>query len=151
MSDIQEFLTVLCPFDQIEEAMQTYLATLVIDDGKALVALRAPFGDMVVERSAELTLTHSHAIPGYEIMTIAWVPHDGGLFPRFDGKLCIEDMGGNYCRLDLNGSYLPPLGVAGKMFDSVIGHRLAVDAARELLDEIRIGVELAFMTGMHVA
>jgi hypothetical protein len=34
-----------------------------------------------------------------------------------------------YCRIDLDGSYEPPLGLAGAVFDSVLGHHIAVAAA----------------------
>jgi hypothetical protein len=150
MSQIHERLTVLCPFDQIARAAGVYVASLPVRDGKAVVALRVTVGDLVVERHADLTLEPGREDPGFHIMTIGWRPHDGGLYPRFAGTLSVEDMNGNYCRLDLNGSYVPPLGVAGAVFDVVAGHRMAEEAARALLDEIGIGLELAFQTGATV-
>jgi hypothetical protein len=146
MSDIHESLTVLCPFDQVSRAAANYIASLPVLDG-----MRLNVGDLIVERRADLVLKHARAFPGFEIMEIAWSPHDGGLYPLFRGTLSVEDVSGNYCRLDLDGGYAPPLGLAGAVFDAVAGHRIAVAAARELLDDIRIGLEFAFQTGATIA
>ncbi len=67
------------------------------------------------------------------------------------GDISVEEMTGNFCRLDLDGAYVPPLGLAGAVFDSVVGHHIALAAARELLDEIKTGMELAFQTGAAIA
>jgi hypothetical protein len=151
MSEIHESLTVLCPFDQVPAAAAAYLASLPIEDGLPTVALRVKVGDLIVERRADLVLKHVRSYAGYEVMEMKWRPHDGGLYPIFRGTLSVEDVTGNYCRIDLDGSYVPPLGVAGAVFDSVLGHRIALAAARELLDEIKLGLELAFQTGATIA
>jgi hypothetical protein len=151
MSDIHESLTVLCPFDQVPQAASNYMSALPLLDGKTVMMLRVNVGDLIVERRADLTLNHARAYPGYEIMEITWSPHDGGLYPVFHGTLSVEDVTGNYCRLDLDGKYAPPFGLAGAVFDAVAGHSIAVATARELLDDIRIGLELAFQTGAAIA
>jgi hypothetical protein len=151
MSDIHECLTVLCPFDQTPQAAKAYMDSLPLDDGKRVVAIRFEIGDLIVERRADLSLKHARAYPGYEVMDIQWAPHEGGLYPVFKGILSVEETGGNFCRLDLDGSYEPPLGMAGAMFDAVVGHRIAVATSRQLLDDIKTGFELAFQTGMTVA
>jgi hypothetical protein len=145
MSNIHESLTVLCPFDQVPEAAAHYVSTRPARDGKAIVTLRVTVGDLLVERRADLTLTESDASAA--IMDISWSAHDGGPYPIFRGTLSVVETGGNFCRLDLDGGYVPPLGLAGAVFDAVLGHRIAVAAARELLDDIRIGVEFVFQTG----
>jgi hypothetical protein len=112
--------------------------------------LRVAIADLIVERSADLVLKHARDYPGYEIMDIEWRAHDGGLYPVFCGTLSVENVTGNYCRLDLDGSYVPPLGLAGAVFDAVAGHKIALATARELLDDIRIGFEFAFQTGATI-
>lgn len=150
-SEIHESLTVLCPFDQVPAAAAAYVATLPVQDDVAIVPLRVTVGDLVVERLADLSLKHARAYPGYEIMEIKWRAHEGGPYPKFRGTLTVEDVTGNYCRFDLDGAYEPPLGLAGAVFDHVVGHHIAVAAARQLLDEIKTGVELAFQTGATIA
>lgn len=144
MSEIHECLTVLCPFDHVSRAAAAYVASLPLEDGLPVVALRVKIGDVIVERQADLVLKHARALPGYEVMEIKWRAHDGGLYPIFRGTLTVEDEVGKYCRIDLDGSYEPPLGLAGALFDSVLGHRIAVGAARELLADIKTGLERAF-------
>lgn len=151
MSAIHESLTVLCPFDQVAKAAEAYVDSLPEKDGKSVVALRVSMGDVVVEREADLSLAHSHAYPGFEIMNISWRAHDGGVYPVFCGTLNVEEVTGLFCRLDLDGDYTPPLGIAGIVFDAVVGHRIAVAAARALLDEIKTGIEFAYQTGLTVA
>jgi hypothetical protein len=151
MSEIHECLTVLCPFDQVPQAVAAYVGSLPLEDGSPVVALRVAVGDLIVERRADLVLKHSHSYPNYETLEIEWRPHAGGLYPVFRGILRVEDVTGNFCRFDLDGAYVPPLGLAGAVFDSVVGHHMALSAARELLDEIKTGVELAFQTGATIA
>jgi hypothetical protein len=147
MSEIHECLTVLCPFDHVPRAAAAYVACLAVEDGFPVVALRVKVGDLIVERRADLVLKHARAYAGYEVMEIKWRAHDGGLYPIFRGTLTVEDETGKYCRLDLDGSYEPPLGLAGAVFDSVLGHHIAVGVARELLNEIKTGLEQAFNSG----
>jgi hypothetical protein len=151
MSEIHECLTVLCPFDQTPQAAAAYVASLPAADGKHTVPIRLHAGDLTIERLADIKIKHARAYPGFEIMEIAWKAHDGGPYPIFRGTLSVEDVGGNFSRLDLDGSYDPPLGIAGALFDKVVGHRIALAAARALLDEIKTGMELAFQTGETVS
>lgn len=149
MSEVHECLTVLCPFDQVPNAAEAYVSSLPAENGKAVVVLRFTVGDLVIERRVDLTITHSRAYPGNEIMDIAWLPHDP--YPAFHGTLSAEEETGMFSRLDLDGEYVPPLGVAGVVFDAVVGHRIALAAARQLLGEIKLGIEFAFQTGMTIA
>ncbi len=125
MSEIHEYVTVLCPFDQVPKAAEAYVSSLPVQDGKAVVALRVTVGDLIIERRADLTITDSRAYPGNEVMDIALHPHDGGPYPVFRGTLNAEEETGMLSRLDLDGEYVPPLGIAGAVFDAVVGHRIA--------------------------
>jgi hypothetical protein len=151
MSEIHECLTVICPFDHVPKAATAYVASLPLEDGLPVVALRVRVGDLIVERRADLVLKHARSYAGYEVMEIKWRAHDGGLYPIFRGTLTVEDEVGKYCRIDLDGSYEPPLGLAGAAFDSVLGHHIAVAAARQLLAEIKTGLEEAFKSGITAA
>ncbi|HEY5340076.1 MAG TPA: hypothetical protein VIK27_03540 [Candidatus Aquilonibacter sp.] len=151
MSEIHESLTVLCPFDQTPQAAAAYIASLPFEDEKRVVPIRIEIGDLIVERRVDLTLKHVRAYPGYEVMDIQWTRHNDGPYPIFRGILSVEESAGNFCRLDLDGSYEPPFGIAGAAFDAVVGHRIALAASRQLLREIKTGFELAFQTGMTVA
>jgi hypothetical protein len=144
MSQIHEYVTVHCPGERVRDALDVYLASLPAIDGNAVVPLRVMVGDLVVERRADLSITYDRADVGREVLKVAWQAHDGGIYPVFNGTLSVTAGTGKHCRFDLEGGYVPPLGLAGKMFDAVAGHRIAVEASRALVDAIRIGVERAY-------
>jgi hypothetical protein len=88
-----------------------------------------------VHRPAEMT-------PHYDV---SWQSAGTGLFPRFQGLLSVGG-GDDYdvFWLTLDGSYKPPLGLAGKVFDAVVGHRVAIETADGLLAEIAADAESHF-------
>lgn len=150
MTDVHDYVTVLCPFDQIQRAVASFVGSLPVENDTAQLPIRVQLGDLTLERKADLTLRHARAYPGYEIMDIAWAPHDDAPYPHFSGILSAEDEGGNFCRLDLDGSYAPPLGPAGALLDAAVGKRIAEAAIHDVLERLRTGVELAFQTGATV-
>ena len=71
------------------------------------------------------------------ITAVMWEPANGGPFPVFRGFLCVQscdDYGS--CKLVLEGDYRPPFGVAGRVFDAVVGRRIARATARDLLHKL---------------
>jgi hypothetical protein len=148
MNEIHEFLTVLIPFDAMPAAAEGYLTSLAEKDGKRIAPIRVTVADVVVERFVDLTLKHARAYPGFEIMEIGWGPHDGGPYPTFKGTLSVEEIGPTFSRIDLDGTYHPPLGIAGQIIDAAVGHHFAVSGARSLLNDIKNGLEAAFKTGV---
>ena len=59
-----------------------------------------------------------------------------GAFPTFDGGLEIRRAGPDRAEVHLAGSYLPPLGVAGRFADQLLGHRVVCDSIERFLAEI---------------
>jgi hypothetical protein len=144
LNDIHEFLTVLVPFEELPGAAERFIASLPEHDGRRVAAIRITVGDLVIERHVDLTLKHARAYPGFEILDIAWGPLDGGPYPTFKGTLSAEEMGPTFSRLDLDGQYDPPLGIAGAMLDAVVGHHFAVAGVRALFADIKDGFERAY-------
>lgn len=67
------------------------------------------------------------------------------MFPLFDGVLLVEsDEDYNSFRLAIHGTYEPPGGIPGKMFDAVLGHRIAAETTRNLLRRVRESIETHF-------
>ena len=151
MNEIHEFLTVLVPFDAVQSSAEAYVASIPERDGKRAVPIRITVSDVAVERHVDLTLKHARAYPGFEIMDIAWGPHDGGPYPTFKGTLSVEQVGPTFSRLDLDGRYEPPMGVAGAMIDAVVGHHFATAGARSLLNDIKNGLETAYKSKAGVS
>ena len=73
---------------------------------------------------------------------VTWAPHGGGPYPTFDGTLTVRaDENWDVAALELSGTYDPPMGIAGKVFDAVVGARLAAATAKELLAHLGRSIE----------
>lgn len=142
MSEIHESISANVPFERIPALVRRYIATLPQNEhGEAVVNLEATIGGVVVEREALITIVPARTYPGYEIMDISWHAREDGPFPVFKGTLCAEQEDVSFCRLDLDGGYVPPGSVVGMAFDAVLGHRIAEEVARELLRTLKAAFE----------
>jgi hypothetical protein len=97
-------------------------------------------------RPAIVTLQPAHRpedmTPRYHVH---WEAESGGPYPVYDGELRIDaDEDYDAFWLVLDGTYEPPGGPAGKVFDVVIGRRIATASARGLLTQIRAEIEALF-------
>ena len=80
-----------------------------------------------------------------EPWTIHWSPVEGGAFPDFDGQLTVRaDEDYPTSILELTGSYTPPMGLVGAIFDAIAGSRIAEATARELLKTIGCSMEAQY-------
>jgi hypothetical protein len=76
---------------------------------------------------------------------VRWHAENGGVFPVFDGFLTVEaDEDYNSYWLVIDGEYEPPGWLAGKVFDAVLGHRIAVATTRNLLVALRETAEIIY-------
>ena len=67
------------------------------------------------------------------VVDLIWRPvRDSRLLPIFDGSLELTP-DGSHTRLHLCGTYRPPLGLVGALFDRIAGHRLARPSVAALL------------------
>ncbi|MHB8433987.1 MAG: hypothetical protein ACYDCA_10395 [Candidatus Tyrphobacter sp.] len=68
---------------------------------------------------------------------IHWEPAGGGPYPEFDGELTVRaDEDYPTSILELIGTYKPPMGLVGVVFDAIAGARIAEATAHELLKNI---------------
>lgn len=81
----------------------------------------------------------------HDALLLAWRPALPRLFPAFCGALTVRPKGrGAWLRI--RGSYEPPLGAAGRLFDVIAGRALALRTLDRLLREIVRDVEAAWQT-----
>jgi hypothetical protein len=131
------------PLGSAQTFLQAYFAAHPAPKGEgARILLRA--GDAA--QSAIVTLQPARRpadmTPRYRVH---WEAEDGGPYPVYDGELTIgADDDYNAFWLVLDGAYQPPGGVAGQLFDAVIGRRIAAASARGLLTEMRAEIEALF-------
>ena len=72
---------------------------------------------------------------------VTWEPADGGPYPSFSGRLRVwgED-DPNESFIELDGSYQPPLGALGVVFDATVGRSIAERTARDFLRLLSAGL-----------
>lgn len=75
------------------------------------------------------------------VVTIDWKPDGGGPFPKFQGEISTAPRDTETCALRLSGTYTAPGGVAGKIFDAVVGVRIAQATLDVLQDQFRDAIE----------
>ena len=143
MSGIHVYETARSTFAAVPEYIQAYVDSHAGESGEILLELRAPLGDVMLERDVLATLKPLPHFSGYERMQIRWVPKEPGPYPSFDGILNVSDEGAGLCRIDLDGAYQPPFGPAGMLFDAAVGKRIAENTVRELLKEVKVFFEKA--------
>jgi len=155
MTTIKEHVEVHCPYVRALHYVAAYLAHLGWSEHSQSVSLRlrVPVGPssehlgLAIDKGVVATLSRS---PQHRVLEdrigVTWQPDvDGEPFPRFDGALSVEAASPKASTLALEGRYEPPLGAAGKIFDAVLGHRIAEATARELLKEIADRIESAYV------
>jgi hypothetical protein len=76
----------------------------------------------------------------HDALLLAWKPDHNMALPDFRGVLTVrpKDRG---VWMRLQGSYDPPFGLAGKIFDALAGNRIASRTMQRLLDHIIEDVE----------
>lgn len=65
--------------------------------------------------------------------------------PNFDGAFRVQwDEEYGNCLLIIEGSYEPPLGTVGRIFDAAAGRKIAQRTLENLLDSLRTVIETSY-------
>jgi len=100
--------------------------------------------NVTVETQRALVDDKTDAVRGHDALTISWQPR-WSAFPSFRGLATVRPQSPGSI-LALEGSYEPPGGLAGQIFDRLIGGRLANSTMDHLLDRLR-----RYINDRHVA
>lgn len=66
--------------------------------------------------------------------SIRWIPEGSNVYPTFEGTLhAYPRKDSDLTILELAGQYAPPFGIAGEVFDHVLGHKIALNTAYDFL------------------
>lgn len=82
--------------------------------------------DLIPDRSAS---------PRHSAIRLSWKPTHGGAFPALTGNIT-SSANVTDATLHFSGRYRPPFGIAGMLFDRLIGRHIARIATQELLNDI---------------
>ncbi|MGP6157282.1 MAG: hypothetical protein ACLPYS_07205 [Vulcanimicrobiaceae bacterium] len=142
-----------CPPEEVEAYLEHFLYGLVASDGTLVLELRAPAsalglpGQLALEKRVVAKLTYDRdADELNRIVSLSWTPEGSGPFPSFSGTVVADaavDTEGSV--VSIAGRYAPPGGMAGDVFDALVGRRIARATIRELLERIRDGIEAAVL------
>ena len=150
MSDINESIILECPPERALKYLLDHFEKSADGSGQAMLRLTATVGPddgshVTVNRDATATFAPASGAGGLEYQVlIEWAPTSHEPLPSFSGIFRVqwdEDYG--RCRLVLEGQYDPPLGVIGKAFDAVVGHRIARNTVSTMLEQLRLDIEAA--------
>jgi len=141
MSTLEQTAVVQVPFAQAADFVEEFFGAQKdgADYHLQLVVPGATIGvpGMTMEKDVRLRLLRERGPNQTIVFALHWAPENGGPYPEFDGSLVVEqDETYETCRLRLRGTYEPPLGIAGKVFDVAIGSRIAGATAHKLLERI---------------
>ncbi len=77
------------------------------------------------------------------VISLTWkAASDSSLLPVMDAKIHVSPLEEQQkTMVDFRGEYEPPLGLLGQAFDTVVGHRVAEDSVKHLLEELAMYLE----------
>ncbi len=119
--------------------------------------MRAPFDvsslNVGVTLHREVTARFAPLGNNHRAYAISWQPAVAGPFPAFAGTIFVgaSDTADNMSVVTLDGHYHPPMGVAGEMFDALVGKHIASASATDLLERIATHIDGADAPASAVA
>ena len=124
-----------CPFSAAIELAEK----AAVERNDLYVTPFPPLGERV-ELTAQTANDDSDIARKHDALLIVWRPQRPQLFPEFRGALTVRpDRRG--VSLQLTGSYEPPYGIAGKVFDFVAGRVIARSTMVRFLNEFATEIE----------
>ncbi len=138
MAELREREFLKCPYARARSYLDETLEPLATSGRESAMTLSLPLGDLAVRKEVTVTFRPGSDPRHFdEPWTVHWEPKGGGPYPAFDGTLTVraaEDY--DSAILELDGTYVPPLGMVGAAFDAVAGSRIATATAHTLLRSI---------------
>jgi hypothetical protein len=124
--------------------LNTYVRDIAGESGEGTIPLRYTIqhlAGLTLERDVNVRVEYlPDPAGGPAELNVAWEP-DMSIFPSFCGKLVTQPTGETSCTLTIDGNYDAPGGVAGQLFDAVVGVRIARGTIEELLEQFRVATE----------
>jgi hypothetical protein len=131
-----------CPIDQAQARIERFFAARRSSDGTLRIPLRGFAFDHDVRVEARTARDDQNL---NELIRLSWRPEGDGIpLPPFEGTI-VTWAERNPARtfLELDGTYVPPLGAAGEAFDEAIGRKIAQRTAKDLLAQIAAAIATA--------
>lgn len=124
--------------------LNTYVQDLGAGRDEAMIPLRytiKQLAGLTLERDVAVRVEYLPQPDGATaLLNVAWEP-DASLFPSFNGMLGTASTGEHTCTMTIVGNYDAPGGVAGQLFDAVVGVGIARGTIEQLLEQFREAIE----------
>jgi len=140
---VRAFTDLTVPFGPAEEALlrspQSWVPGLASEADARGERLLAEVGigspGHRIHKRVEIEIGESVRFPSKTVLRVSWrAAGPKGLFPELEGDLEIAPMGPARSQLSLSARYVPPLGVAGKLVDRALLHRVAEATVQDFVD-----------------
>ena len=140
MTSIKQTLHLDCPYVRAKAYLHDALQAAALSRTPQLLHLSASLPGTGIELEKGVRVSYQPTVDPFhfdEPWIVDWTPEPGGRYPSFRGTLTVradEDYTGAI--LELEGSYAPPMGAMGQVFDAALGRRIAGSTMRRLLSSI---------------
>lgn len=142
MSSLHQHRRLNLSYPAARSALHRKLAPLAASARASRIELRLHLPLLKASRDVEARFAAAEDRLRFdELWSINWHPYGDGPFPDFEGTIAVRSREDGSCELELDGSYEPPLGHFGKLFDAVLGARIASATAREFLADLATQIE----------
>lgn len=147
---IRSYVEVALPFAEVEATLLRmpgrWLSAAAIDADEWGASLLSKIGvgsrGAGLSRQVELHVDRPIRSPGKVLLPIRWhAVKARGLFPVMEAELVLTALGPDITQLALEGRYDPPFGVAGKIADRAVMHRVAEATVRGFVTRVAARLE----------
>ncbi|MFI5389121.1 MAG: hypothetical protein ACHQY2_05315 [Candidatus Eremiobacterales bacterium] len=143
MTHIRESEMAYCQAGGLGETLRAVFRQYRDAAGDVRWPMVAKVGDMRAARDVIAIVHECEVKDDFARCEVAFGPAEGGPFPRFTGTLTVRGEGASLTRLEIDGTYDAPLGIAGAAFDAAFGARMARWSIRHFLRALSDDVEAA--------
>jgi hypothetical protein len=143
MTQLRVRAIVAQPVADTRKSLQAYIERHGRPDGSVPIPLRVP---LLPKLAARLALAHTVPVSFWQgrkeddldaVLLIEWTPKGLIPYPAFSGIVQIyPEADPQTARLEIDGAYEPPGGLAGRAFDALIGTRIARVSLTDLVERL---------------
>ena len=153
MRDLSASIDMNAPAGFTVAFLNSHIAERAAAGGEPQLHLKYPLklaAGLVLERDVTV---HVNYEPQTDLapaqLAIGWHPDETALFPTFHGSLIAVERSERACTVTIEGQYDVPGGIAGVLFDAVVGFHIAHATLDDLLDGFRVAVETDYENRMR--
>lgn len=151
MREIRESVALDVPQARAEQCILQFFDRYRRPDGRIEIPLRVDLrrfglpGGLQLERSVTVRIEKRRDASNLnEELAVHWSPGPGQPFPAFSGAIATWSESGATSFAELRGTYEPPLGSAGRLFDDAVGHVVAQRTVHQFLQMLAEGARTCF-------